>query len=213
MKKHPAWRRHWSLACAGALAIAVLPLATRPALADDDDQGAAHVRWDIIHLNFAQNTVTAGGMASARAADGSKITLTGSGTFVAPPSGKGGSGAVTGGGTWMTFSPAGVVTGGGTYSVTRLIRWERAPGTPPPLEDLIGNPAERSPGLAFLQIEYSDGSRGVLAISCHLVGTPDSVFEGISASKGFVDYYNAESPVADVDANRTLFHVRARKED
>jgi len=79
-------------------------------------------------------------------------------------------------------------------------------GTPP--FDNIGNPAERSPGLAVLRIQYSDGEHGILVLSCHLVGTPDSVFEGITASKGFVDYYNSQVSIPGVNANRTLFHVR-----
>ncbi len=37
--------------------------------------------------------------------------------------------------------------------------------------------------------EYSDGEEGILIVSCHLNGTPDSVSEGISASKGFVNYW------------------------
>ena len=63
-------------------------------------------------------------------------------------------------------------------------------------------------GLAVLRIQYSDGERGILVVSCHLAGTPDSVFEGITASKGFVDYFNSQAPIPGVDANRTLFHVR-----
>jgi hypothetical protein len=77
--------------------------------------------------------------------------------------------------------------------------------------DLIGDPAERSAGLVVLRVAYSDGEQGTLVVSCHLVGTPDSVFEGITASKGFVDYWNREAPVggfAPGNANRTLFHVR-----
>ena len=31
--------------------------------------------------------------------------------------------------------------------------------------------------------------------------------------KGFVDYFNRVAPINGVDANRTLFHVRATKED
>jgi hypothetical protein len=170
---------------------------------------AAHVRWDIVSLNPpADVTFDPDGIASARASDGSKIVLTGAGTFVAPAGGSGTSGAVTGGGTWETFDASNVSTGNGTYSVTGLVRWDLAPGFPPPFLDNIGDPAERSAGLAVLRVQYSDGERGILVVSCHLVGTPDSVFEGITASKGFVDYYNAEPPVDGVDANRTLFHVR-----
>src|SRR5216683_2814456 len=65
-----------------------------------------HMRWDIISVNFATGTASAGGVASARANDGSKITLTGSGTFRSNP---GNPQDVTGGGTWQTS------TGSGTY--------------------------------------------------------------------------------------------------
>lgn len=171
---------------------------------------AAHVRWDIISLNSAVTpaTVSAGGMASAEANDGSKITLTGTGIFVAPAGGSGASSAVTGGGTWETFAPGGASTASGTYSVTGLVRWEVAPFTSAgPTTDLIGNPAERSAGLVVLRVAYSDGSRGILVVSCHLVGSPDSIFEGVNASKDFAHYFNPMAPVAGVDANRTLFHV------
>src|SRR3989454_6121604 len=41
-----------------------------------------HMRWDIISVNFGTGTLSAGGVASARAnLDLSKITLTGSGTL------------------------------------------------------------------------------------------------------------------------------------
>ena len=177
---------------------------------------AAHVRWDIISVDFATGTLSAGGIASARAndcvppgsTDCSKITLTGSGTFVAPAGGNGSTSATTGGGTWETFDNAGASTGSGTYTVTGLVRWQQAPGTPPLPNDNIGIRADNRGGLAVLRISYDDGSRGVLVVSCHLVGTPDAVFEGITASKGFVDYWNREAPPAPPgNANRTTFHL------
>jgi hypothetical protein len=166
---------------------------------------ADHVRWDIISLQ--PPNILPNGVASALAEDGSKITLTGNGTFVAPGGGRGGSSAATGGGTWETRDNADNVTGSGTYEVTGLVLWKQAPGTNAAI-DLIGNPAERSAGLAVLTVEYDDGGRGILVVSCHLAGTPNSVFEGVNASKGFVHYYDNVAPVAGVDANRTLFHVR-----
>ena len=174
--------------------------------------GADHVRWDIVSNDFSTVPPTAspGGVASALAEDGSMITLTGSGTFVAPAGGAGRSGAAKGGGTWETFDAAGMSTGSGTYEVTGLVLWEQGPGTPPLPIDLIGDIAEASAGLAVLTIEYSDGERGILVVSCHLVGTPDSVFEGVNASKGFVHYYDNVTPLPGVDANRTLFHVSAK---
>src|SRR5690242_18905700 len=68
---------------------------------------ADHVRWDIINFNPATTppTISAGGVAFAAARNPSTLTikLTGSGTFIGPASG-GTSSAVTGGGTWETFS-------------------------------------------------------------------------------------------------------------
>ena len=63
---------------------------------------AHHVRWDITTLS---NDVVPGGSANAIAADGSTITLTGSGTFVAPASASGSSSAATGGGMWEISPP------------------------------------------------------------------------------------------------------------
>src|SRR5713226_4466647 len=66
---------------------------------------AQHVRWDIISIIFGPpNPVSAGGHASDRANDNSKITLTGMGTFVAPGGGPGSNGSTNGGGLWTTFS-------------------------------------------------------------------------------------------------------------
>jgi hypothetical protein len=190
------------------LATAVVALLTLP-VGDGGADSAAHMSWDIISVNFATGTLSAGGIASAKANDNSKITLSGSGTFVAPAGGGGTSSGVKGGGDWETFNPAGASTGSGTYEVTGLVRWEPAPGTPPLPNDNIGDPADNRAGLAVLRISYSDGSRGILVVSCHLVGTPDSVFEGVTASKGFVDYWNREAPPAPPgDANRTTFHVQ-----
>jgi hypothetical protein len=160
------------------------------------------VRWDLISVNFVTGTLSAGGHASARAADDSKITLTGSGTF-----GSGEDDGVTGGGNWWTFAPGGAQTASGTYKVKGLVSWEPAPGTPPLPNDNIGDREDESAGLAILRIRYSDGSRGVLIVSCDLVGTSNAVFEGVTATKGYIDYWNREKPVPGVDADRTNFHV------
>ncbi len=166
------------------------------------------VRWDIISVDFSTGTLSAGGIASALANDNSKITLTGSGTF-----GAGEDDGAKGGGTWWTFGPTGTQTATGTYRTTGLVSWTPAPGTPPLPHDNIGNLADNSAGLVTLRVRYSDGSRGVLMVSCHLVGTPNAVFEGITATKGFVDYWNRESPPAPPgNANRTTFHVMSSED-
>ncbi len=164
------------------------------------------VRWDVISLQppppATPRDVLAGGTASALANDNSNITLTGSGTFV-----PGDPQEVTGGGNWTTFDSTGP-TGSGTYTVTSLVRFEPALGTSPAGNiDMIDPTHPVSAGLAVLHIAYSDGSHGILIVSCHLVGTPNSVFEGITATKGFVDFWNRVAPVNGVDANRTVFHI------
>ena len=183
-------------------------LASRPAGLSPNFSASAsnhHMRWDIISVDFGTGTVSAGGVASARANDGSKITLMGSGTYRSNP---GNPQDVTGGGTWQTFDASGGATGSGTYTVTGFVSFTLAPGTFPLSHDNIGNEADVRAGLLVVQIAYSDGSEGTLAVSCHIVGTPDAVFEGVTASKGFVDYWNREAPPAPPgNANRTAFHV------
>jgi len=187
-----------ALSALGALATPVV------ALADDSDEENHKYRWDIINVDFATGTLSAGGVASARANDNSKITLTGMGTFRAN---SGDSQEVTGGGTWKTFNKNGNPTGNGNYRVSRFDRFTLAPGTPPLPNDAIGVRADERAGLAILGIRYDDGSAGALLVSCHLNGSPDSMFEGITATKGFVDYWNREAPTPGVNADRTNFHV------
>lgn len=158
------------------------------------------MRWDIVGVDTTTTPVTivAGGTDIAAAIDGSTLGLTGTGTFVV-----GESDGVTGGGTWKAVASDGTtVTGTGTYEVTSLVRFDLAPGTfaSLPLLDGIGDAANARSGLAVLRIAYSDGSRGILMVSCHLGGTPKPVFEGITATKGFVDYLSRKS-------GATLFHV------
>ena len=153
------------------------------------------MRWDIISVDFTILTASPGGTASAFANDNSKITLTGTGTF---RSNSGNSQNVTGGGTWETS------TGSGTYEVTGFVSYVLAPGTFPLAHDNIGNPADARAGLAVLKISYNDGSDGVLIVSCTIAGTPAAVFEGITATKGYVDYLRPDVPG---NNNRTVFHV------
>jgi hypothetical protein len=168
-------------------------------------------RWDIIHLSGPPPVTTTlpGGMASACAASScdNMITLTGRGTFRANPDQPQ---AVTGGGTWTT---TGFGADSGTYKVTGFVSFEVAPGTlpsPPFTDGVTGVAADARAGLAVLRIAYSDGDQGVLIVSCDQPGTPPNlpIVEGITASKGFVDYWNRLAPEsAPPFGNRTTFHV------
>jgi hypothetical protein len=174
--------------------------------------GDSHLRyrWDLIQIDFATGRLGPGGQDSAIAQDGSTITLTGQGTFVAGK--KVGNHHVTGGGTWQTFDPAGNSTGHGTYQVTSFVSFTVAPGAfPVGLTDLIGDPSMGRSGLLFVTISYSNGSTGVLTVSCRQPGPPAgpaSMFEGIRVSMGYVDYWNGTAPPPPPgNGNRTLFHV------
>jgi hypothetical protein len=162
------------------------------------------IRWDIISFNgnFA-NPINPGGSSSAHAPDGTKITLTGSGTFGGP------SKKVTGGGNWTTYDASGAQSGTGTYKVVSLVNFIEAnlQSQTPVAIDKIGDVNKRANGTAVLRIAFSGGSQGVLTIGCHGPGAPPGIFEGIASSKGFKLYYEAEDPKPAVDANRTIFHV------
>ena len=168
--------------------------------------GAQHVRWDIISLvgGAPPGPLNPGGIASAMAPDGDLITLTGTGTFVAPSGSNGGSDAVTGGGTWRT------ATASGTYQVKELVSFVMAnhQASTPVFVDNIGSLTQRTNGTAVLRVEFSDGQSGVLTIGCHGPGAPPGIIEGIATSKGYKTYYEVQEPVGGVDANRTIFHVR-----
>jgi hypothetical protein len=184
----------------------LLSMAFRPPVV----QGAAdHVRWDILHQDSATTppTLTPGGVAFASARNPSTLTikLTGSGTFVGPASG-GTSSAVTGGGTWETFSGT-TSTGSGTYEVTKLVSWQFARFGLGGFIDLIDDGTSAN-GNAVLRIRYSDGGEGTLGIGCEGPGPGIGIVEGVIATKDHVTYWDAQAPVAGVDANRTLFHIR-----
>ena len=86
---------------------------------------------------------------------------------------------VTGGGTWLITDATGQMLGTGTYRVTQLLRFDSAPGSLPTfLNDTVGDRTHATSGLVFLAIRYSDGSRGILLVSCKLPGSPASCFEG-----------------------------------
>lgn len=180
---------------------------------DRHDRHSNSFRWDIISLQppppAAPRDVLPGGTASALANNGSRITLTGSGTFELEKPGK-----VTGGGTFEIRDNTGALRASGNYEVTRLVRFEVTAGTTPNGNvDRIAQPETVRAGLAVFEIHYSDDTAGTLAVSCHLMGTSDAVFEGITATKDFVGFWNREAPANGLDANRTAFHVLSGDED
>ncbi len=187
----------WVLGCSALLSC----LAAASVRAQEED--GVTIRWDLISVDFSTTppTTSEGGIASARAVDGSRMTLRGQGTFNSfdPID-------VSGGGHWDLFDPDGNLVDSGRYHVTNLVSFIEGPGRTATI-DLIGDREDSRAGLALLRIRYSDGSRGTLVVSCHLMGTPDNVFEGITVSKGFVDYWNRDPDLPGVDANRTIFHV------
>jgi hypothetical protein len=148
------------------------------------------VHWTFITPNFTPPiTLNPGGSAQAIASDGSTITIAGSGTFVAPDGERESSRAVTGGGSWKIVSTSG--TTAGTFVVTEVVQWGQSTAFAGfGLVDNVGNINQAFGGLAVLRVAYSDGSEGVLTISCNAPADPPAIFEGMIASKGLVQYWN-----------------------
>lgn len=193
-------RRFWSVA------VALLSILNAGGIMYAMYAAHATVRWDIISIDFppppTPTTLSPDGVAFAVADTNLTIKLTGSGTFKVKP----GNPHADGGGTWET-SVGTVSTGSGTYRVTGLASWQFANFQTGTFIDLIGDTNERANGNAVLQIEYSDGSQGILGIGCHGPGAPDGILEGVIATKDFVTYWKPQPPQPGVDANRTIFHV------
>ena len=191
-----------------SLILLVLPLIFALAGSNGDgDRKETMYRWDIVNIPDSNPpTVFEGGFASALANDGSSITVTGHGTFEPRKPDE-----VTGGGAWTTYAPDGTtVTGNGTYRVQQLVRFDLAPGVLTGTVDNVpgakGDLTDTRAGLMFVRIAYSDGSEGILVFSCGLDGSPASIFEGVTLSKGYTDYWNS------LQGNITLFHILSQDE-
>jgi len=65
-----------------------------------------------------------------------------------------------------------------------------------------------------LRIEYNDGELGILVVSAAWSESPATIFEGITASKGFTDFWKAQPPT-EVRPRQmptgTLFHVGVKR--
>ncbi len=198
--------------------IAVVLLLVLAGGSDARAQEKTRLRWDLIRVQPGApgqpNTLRPGGLASAwlrlnpRAPDpGSlRITLIGSGTFSPEdPS------AVAGGGAWIIQTPDFAFVSFGTYQVTGLVSWDDggAQTAPQGINQITGTTlGDFRNGLAVFTIAYSDGSRGVLTVSCAGPGAPPNMFEGFIVTKGFVTFASYDPPTgALLDWNRTVFTV------
>ncbi len=180
------------------------------------------IRWDIASFPIIGGEFHAnpGGIDFALANDESIITFTGTGTFEVPDSHEANDN-VTGEGTWATFAPGAdpsvdIPTSSGRYKVIEILSFEAGPEQMPAaivgitIVDNIGDLEDTVSGVLYLKIKYSDGSFGVLALSCRYpaadFSVPPNRFEGVTASKGPVYYWQAGDP-DDVDVtNGNIFH-------
>jgi hypothetical protein len=191
----------------GAGAAGVIGALGAPVIAfADEEEDNGRVRWDLVQI--VAGCISPGGSSSAKAEGATTIRLTGSGTF--PNVRDRCLRHVTGAGTWkVTTSDAECLPGEGSYTVTELLSWKPAPGGHfPPLEDCIpgGSKATATAGLAELRIRYDDGRSGVLTVSCALPGAPGCMFEGITATRDYVDFSNHAGGI-------TIFHFLRADED
>jgi len=176
-------------------------------------RGQDKLRWDMISVQFrapsAPNVLSAGGADSAVNNDAAgmpklRITITGSGTFSPwDPT------DVTGGGDYTIRNLKGDVVDSGSYTVTALVSWTLdSPQLPANVNNVTNGSAEDfRNGLAIFRIAYTDGSKGILVVSCAGPGATENPYEGISVIKGLVHFQVPDVPVANVDANRTVFVV------
>src|SRR5262249_50232693 len=138
------------------------------------------------------NIVSAGGSDSAGNNDANgqpkfKITITGSGTFSSWDSTD-----VTGGGDYTISKLQGKVVGTGSFPVTSLVYWALdalSPSPPVQVNNITNTSAEDfRNGMAIFRIAYTDGSKGILVVSCAGPGATDRPYEGISIIKGVVHF-------------------------
>jgi len=203
-------KKHWIGSVASMSATVLLSLSgASPA------RGQDKIRWDMISVQFrapsAPNIVSAGGADSAVNNDATgkpklRITITGSGTFSPwDPT------DVSGGGDYMIRDMSGNVVDSGSYTVTALVNWvldSLSPSPPVQVNNITNTSAEDfRNGMAVFRIAYTDGSKGVLVVSCAGPGATDKPFEGISVTKGVVHFQVPDAPVANVDGNRTGFTI------
>jgi hypothetical protein len=60
--------------------------------------------------------------------------------------------------------------------------------------DNIGDTNERANGSAYVEVEYDDGSRGILGIGCHGPGAPPGIDEGGYSYERFRDLLERAGP-------------------
>lgn len=99
-----------------------------------------------------------------------------------------------------------LITGGIVYAAHATVRWDIVSinfgaGT------ISAGGIVLARGLWYIGSHTRTEAKGLSVVSCSLVATPDSVGDGITATKGSVNFWNREAPVPGVDADRTLFHI------
>jgi hypothetical protein len=188
--------RRWALQLVGLLVLL-------PAMAViAEAQASTRMRWDLVSVSGG--VVSAGGMDTSVAKDSSTITLTGSGFFrKLPAAARFRAIAAEGGGNWQSFDSTGTPTGSGTYKVLRGPAYFQGTtgALPASLSDTIGDSADARAGMLVVEVEFSDGDRGVLGVFCALPGAPATNFEGFTVTKGTSEYLTIGTP------HFTLFHV------
>ncbi len=163
--------------------------------------------------NVFPNPETRGSLAYTTDRDSSMLTAT-SGKFN-PKTGK-----IRGDGTWKITPTVGSPTSG-SFKVTKFIDFHLAGGILPSviggttIVDLVGRNKDARAGALNAQIEYSDGTIGIMLFGCRLpVGdTPPAsdLFEGVLMTKGFTMWWEPDDPkdgnLLDVPQSNTLLHV------
>lgn len=169
-------------------------------------------RWDIVSIDSTTTppTIRAGGMATAVANDGSSITFnSATGTFRPNAATRRFSAiAKDGSGSWTTFDSTGAQVSAGTFTVRRgPAAFGPLPGTLTGVTDTIGDISLARAGFLLVDVEYSDGDRGLLGIACAFKSSPPAAtdspataYEGVMATKGSTEYLSVGMP------NSTVFH-------
>jgi hypothetical protein len=176
-------------------------------------------KWFLIHVVFQREgsktvgiTTTFNGQDLTRAADGSTLTTTGSGSF--DPDAK----QADGSGQYTIKDKSGAVTAQGSYQVTGFVSWQQLPGGFPPGFKVEGDapPAGTvaSAGILKLNVKLDKLGDGVMEVHCHLPTTPEApgLKEGVVLTAGTLKFTEDVHTEATAPSDeRTVFFVPASK--